>query len=82
MKPGTSPKTLRIPNDTIADIEREANTNNTTFSNIAIDRLRHKDNTLTPEVLSKIQTIINLSKNGEFKKAQEEENRLWAKISI
>lgn len=82
MKTGTSPKTLRIPNDMIADIERVAEEKNTTFSDVAIDRMRHSDNSLTPAVLAKVQTIINLSKNGEIEEAQREANSLWAKISI
>ncbi len=82
MKKGTSPKTLRIPNDTISDIEKEAKEKNTTFSDVAIDRMRHKDNPLTPAVLARVQTIINLSKNGEVEEAQKESNKLWARISM
>jgi len=82
MKTGTSPKTLRIPNDMIADIERVAEEKNTTFSDVAIDRMRQNDNSLTPAVLAKVQTIINLSKNGEIEEAQREANSLWARISI
>lgn len=39
MKTGTSPKTLRIPNDTIADIEETAKAKKTTFSKEANRRL-------------------------------------------
>ena len=87
MKTGTSPKTLRIPNDTIADIEKEASAKDTTFSDIAINRLRHKDNALTPQVLTKLQTILNRSREGartgsveKIEEAQKEANELWEKM--
>lgn len=87
MKTGTSPKTLRIPNDTIADIEKEASANDTTFSDIAINRLRHKDKALTPQVLTKLQTILNRSLEGartgsveKIEEAQKEANELWEKM--
>lgn len=89
MKTGTNPKTLRIPNDTIADIEREASAKDTTFSDIAINRLRHKDNALTPQILSKLQTVLNKFLEGArtgsvetIKEAQKEANELWKKISM
>ena len=89
MKTGTSPKTLRIPNDTIADIEKEASAKDTTFSDIAINRLRHKDNALTPQVLTKLQTILNRSLAGartgsieKIEEAQKEANELWEKMWI
>lgn len=87
MKTGTSPKTLRIPNDTIADIEKEASAKDTTFSDIAINRLRHKDNALTPQVLTKLQTNLNRSLEGartgsveKIEEAQKEANELWEKM--
>ena len=87
MKTGTSPKTLRIPNDTIADIEKEASAKNTTFSDIAINRLRNKDNALTPQVLTKLQTILNRSLEGartgsveKIEEAQKEANELWERM--
>lgn len=87
MKTGTSPKTLRIPNDTIADIEKEASAKNTTFSDIAINRLRNKDNALTPQVLTKLQTILHRSLEGartgsveKIEEAQKEANELWEKM--
>ena len=88
MKTGTSPKTLRIPNDTIADIENAAKANKTSFSKEANRRLNGKnDDTNYPLFLAKMQTIINLSYEGYkagredlFQKAQEEERRLWTKI--
>ena len=86
MKTGTSPKTLRIPNDTIADIEETAK--KTTFSKEANRRLKGRnDDTNYPLFLAKTQTIINLCWEGvrtgseePIRKAQEEERKLWTKI--
>lgn len=89
METGTSPKTLRIPNDTISDIEKVAKEKNTTFSKEAIRRLKNKGSVDTnyPLFLAKAQTIINLCYEGvrtgnveKVKKAQEEERKLWTKI--
>lgn len=88
MKTGTSPKTLRIPNDTIADIERVAKEKKTTFSKEAIRRLKGRnDDTNYPLFLAKTQTIINLCREGvrtgseePIRKAQEEENKIWTRI--
>ena len=88
MKTGTSPKTLRIPNDTIADIEETAKTKKTSFSKEANRRLNGKnDDTNYPLFLAKTQTIINLCWEGvrtgseeSIRKAQEEEKKLWTRI--
>ncbi len=88
MKTGTSAKTLRIPNDTIDDIERVAQEKKTTFSKEANRRLKGRnDDTNYPLFLAKTQTIINLCWEGvrtgseeSIKKAQEEEKKLWTRI--
>ena len=89
MKTGTSPKTLRIPNDTIDDIERVAQEKKTTFSKEAIRRLRNKGSYEKnyPFFLTKVQTLINYSLVGVqtgneeiVKKAQEEAKKLWARM--
>lgn len=89
MKTGTSPKTLRIPNDTIADIEETAKAKKTSFSKEANRRLKGRDNTDYPLFLAKTQTIINLCWEGVntgnkalIQKAQEEENKLWTRTMI
>ena len=91
MKTGTSPKTLRIPNDTIAEIERVAKEKKTTFSKEAIHRLQNKnsDDKNYPLLLAKTQTIINLSLEGAetrnvemVKKAREEARKLWKRKLI
>lgn len=88
MKSGTSPKTLRIPNDTIADIEEMAKAKKTTFSKEANRRLANKggNDTNYPLFLAKMQTIINLSLEGArtrnvklIEKAQEEEKKIWTR---
>ena len=88
MKTGTSPKTLRIPNDTIADIEETAKAKKTSFSKEANRRLKGKDNTNYPLFLAKTQTIINLCWEGVntgnkalIQKAQEEK-KLWTRTMI
>lgn len=89
MKTGTSPKTLRIPNNTISDIEETAKAKKTTFSKEAIRRLQNKgsDDKNYPLLFAKMQTIINLCGEGvrtgseePIRKAQEEEKKLWTKI--
>ena len=88
MKTGTSPKTLRIPNDTIADIEEMAKAKKTSFSKEANRRLKGRnDDTNYPLFLAKTQTIINLCWEGvrtgseePIRKAQEEEKKLWTRI--
>ena len=88
MKTGTSPKTLRIPNATIDDIERVAQEKKTTFSKEANRRLKGRnDDTNYPLFLAKTQTIINLCWEGvrtgseePIRKAQEEERKLWTRI--
>ena len=85
MKPRTTAKTIRIPNDTYADIKREAEKKGTTFSREANERLRHGENSLTPAILVSIQNIINKVFEGvethstePIEEAQKEANKLWA----
>ena len=91
MKNGTSPKTLRIPNDTIADIERVAKEKKTSFSKEAIRRLQNKgsNDKNYPLLLAKMQTIINFSLEGAetgnvemVNKAKEEVKKLWERKLI
>ena len=91
MKAGTSPKTMRIPKDTIADIERVAKEKKTTFSKEANRRLQNKgsDDKNYPLLLAKMQTIINFSLEGAetgnvemVKRAQEEARKLWKRKLI
>ena len=91
MKTGTSPKTLRIPKDTIADIERVAKEKKATFSKEANRRLQNKgsDDKNYPLLLAKMQTIINFSLEGAetgnvemVKRAQEEARKLWKRKLI
>ena len=91
MKTGTSPKTLRIPNDTIAEIEETAKAKKTTFSKEANRRLQNKgsDDKNCPLLLAKMQTIINFSLEGAktgnvemVNKAKEEVKKLWERKLI
>ncbi len=54
-------KPLRIPEPVVRDIEQEACEKNTTFSDIAIYRLQHHENPITPALLAKLQDIANLA---------------------
>lgn len=58
-KPRTVLKPIRIPEKVVKEIEQEASSRNTTFSDIANYRLQHHQNPLTPELLAKIQDICN-----------------------
>lgn len=91
MKTSTTPKTLRIPNDTIAEIERVAKEKKTSFSKEAIRRLQNKDSDDKnyPLLLAKMQTIINFSLEGTktgnvemVNKAKEEVKKLWERKLI
>ena len=91
MKTGTSPKTLRIPNDTIAEIEETSKAKKTTFSKEAIRRLQNKgsDDKNYPLLFAKMQTIINFSLEGAetgnvemVNKAKEEVKKLWERKLI
>ena len=91
MKNGKSPKTLRIPNDTIAEIEKVAKEKKTSFSKEAIRRLQNKnsDDKSFPLLLAKMQTIINFSLVGAetgnvemVNKAKEEVKKLWERKLI
>ena len=82
MRTHTTAKTIRIPNDTLTDIEETAKHKNVSFSKEAVNRLRQRDDTPVPAILAKTQTIINLTREGKTKEAQKEMNQLWERISI
>lgn len=91
MRKETTVKSIRIPNDIIADIEETAKEKKTTFSKEVIRRLRNKgdSDTKSPIFLAKVQTIINFSLEGAetgnvemVKKAQEEARKLWKRKLI
>ena len=91
MKKETTVKSIRIPNDIIAEIEETAKEKKTTFSKEAIRRLQNKgsDDKNYPLLLAKMQTIINFSLEGAetgnvemVKKAQEEARKLWKRKLI
>ena len=91
MRKETTVKSIRIPNDIIADIEETAKEKKTTFSKEVIRRLQNKgsDDKNYPLLLAKMQTIINFSLEGAesgnvemVKKAQEEVRKLWKRKLI
>ena len=70
-------KSIWIEEETIADIENEANERGSKFSIIANERLKKRADVVPPSVLTQTQTILNLCRKGKFDEAQEEENKLW-----
>ena len=70
-------KSIWIEEETIADIENEANERGTKFSIIANERLKQRTDIVPPSALTKTQNIINLCRKGKFDEAQQEENKLW-----
>lgn len=77
-------KTIRIPVQVVRDIEQEAYEKNTTFSNVALYRLQHHENQLTPALLAKLQDIANLATEAvnessptKAEMAQKEVSELW-----
>lgn len=83
----TIPKTIRIPVQVVRDIEQEAYEKNTTFSNIALYRLQHHENQLTPALLVKLQDIANLATEAvnessptKAEMAQKEVSELWKSL--
>ena len=70
-------KSIWIEEETIADIEKEAEERGSKFATIANERLKQRADVPAPFILAKTQTIINLCKEGRIDDAQEEENKLW-----
>ncbi|WP_295067256.1 hypothetical protein [Ruminococcus sp.] len=77
-------KPIRIPEDIINDIEREAEKKGTDFSKEVVYRLRHYKHPLTPFIVIKIQNIVNracaiaMRYSPEIiKELQRDVNDLW-----
>ena len=83
----TISKTIRIPVQVVRDIEQETYEKNTTFSNVALYRLQHHENQLTPALLAKLQDIANLATEAvnessltKAEMAQKEVSELWKSL--
>ncbi|WP_028519297.1 hypothetical protein [Ruminococcus flavefaciens] len=76
-------RTIRFPEDIVADIEREAEETGKDFSKVVIYRLRNYHKPLTPDVMVKIQNIVNhalacvLKGSRSIQGLQREVNELW-----
>ncbi len=80
-------KPLRIPESVVRNIEQKAYEKNTTFSDVAIYRLQHHENPLTPAILARLQDIANLATEAagqasstKAKKVQKEVALLWKSL--
>ena len=80
-------KPLRIPEHVVKEIESEAKKKGTTFSHVAIERLQHDYNKLTPAILSKLQDIANMATEAVdnpspelAKNVQNEVESLWKSL--
>jgi len=80
-------KPLRIPKHVVKEIESEAKKKETTFSHVAIERLQHDYNKLTPAILSKLQDIANMATEAVdnpspelAKNVQKEVESLWKSL--
>lgn len=79
------PKSVRIPTDVMAEIEKEAKEK--FGGNISDDinyRLKHFKSPLTPVIMVKVQNLVNTAVDtvkvndpGKADKMQEEANDLW-----
>ena len=81
---GTLLKPIRIPEDVVRDIEKEAEKNNTDFSKEANYRLKHYKRPLTPAITAKVQDIVNKAEEligkyvpEEIENLQKESVELW-----
>lgn len=54
-------RTFRIPEKVDKEIIQEAAERNTTVSEVAIGRLQHSKKGLTPEMMVKVQDIVNVA---------------------
>lgn len=79
------PKSVRIPTDVMAEIEKEAKEK--FGGNVSVDinyRLKHFETPLTPVIMAKLQNIVNtavdtvkITDPGKADKMQDEVNDLW-----
>ena len=80
-------KPIRMPESVVAEISREAEAGNKTFSEVANYRLKHHESSLTPAITVKIQNIVNMAEEltGELsaeqkKEFQKEVSALWKSL--
>ena len=84
MRSKTTIKSFRMPDTLISDIENTATEKKITFSEEAVYRMKHSDSKLTPEVMVRVQNVVNLSLEAAFTKSEDKAyealegvNELW-----
>lgn len=87
MRSKTTVKSLRMSDTLISDIEQTAKDKGITFSEEAVRRMKHSDSNLTPDVMVKVQNVVNLSLEAAFTQSEdkayealEEVNELWRSL--
>ena len=87
MKEQSKLKSIRIPVSVIRDIESEAAKSGQDFTKVAVYRMQHFENALTPAMLAKLQDIANKSTEavctGSCELAEEvqrEVDELWKSL--
>ena len=71
----------------ISDIEQTAKDKGITFSEEAVRRMKNSDSSLTPDVMVKVQNVVNLSLEAAFTKSEDKAykalegvNELWKSL--
>lgn len=77
----TISKTMRIPVPVVRDMEQEAHEKDTTFSEIAINRLQHHQNQLTPALLAKLQDVANLATEAAVEASPEKAEKVQQEVA-
>ena len=78
----TVTKSIKLTEHQAMEITAKAKAKNMTFSSYAADRLIHDENNLTPEIVVRVQEIVNKVNgcdmpNDVRKSINEECKRLW-----
>ena len=84
-KEPTVKKSVRIPNDVVSELEKDAEKNfGGNFSDAAVYRMKHSKAPLTPAIMTKIQDIANTaietvrgSDPSKAENIEREVDRLW-----
>ena len=87
MRSKSTVKSLRMSDTLISDIEQTAKDKGITFSEEAVRRMKNSDSSLTPDVMVKVQNVVNLSLEAAFTKSEDKAykalegvNELWKSL--
>lgn len=80
----TITKSMKMSPDIVKHIENEAKKKNMNFSQYMIDRAVHGDNSLTPEILCRMENIIqrclmvvSINNSSDIENIRMEADALW-----